>query len=139
MSMVLFHRHLLVNRLSNLREFPFDKSASFLDFLARKKVLKFKVRFSSPIFGRFSSKSTFSSTILTDMSIFFSAFLLSLLTLVRSATLLWPNVIKLFGFYFNVWNDKLARYIHSSLLQKSVNYSRNKFYDTGPRAIFSVT
>ncbi len=29
--------------------------------------------------------------------------------------------------------ERVARDKHSILLRKSVNYSRNKFYDTGPR------
>ncbi len=28
----------------------------------------------------------------------------------------------------------IARYKHSSLLQKSVNYGHNEFYDTGPKS-----
>jgi hypothetical protein len=34
--------------------------------------------------------------------------------------------------------EKLARDKHSSLLRKSVNYGRNKFYSTGPKMAFIV-
>ncbi len=35
-----------------------------------------------------------------------------------------------------LWLEGLARYKYSSLLRKSVNYARNKFYDPGPSGLY---